>query len=343
MPIDARTLQFENLIIHRVPQKAAPGLPESQPTLSDAAAPQTAAVRAFFQRRVRDAIGGRGVEVEPDPAQETATVDAVRTALGDPEMLAATSRTIAVRLFNVQDRRNTEGILVVGAGHVSGMSCLAILKLEHEPGVRAEERRLDDGSLVFEVVLHEDLLLTPKTLLFKSAVFAVDGDGGLEAVAADMQTTGSIADFFLVNFLGCRLVVNPAVATERFYTASENWINGIDDAEKRARYEIALLAEMHSGEASINPDHFARTTFSVDEHQPYKETIQAVGLHWRPFRKDISDIESRIKRVSYGFRSGIKLVGAPEAVQEHVTIESLAGVNSRVTVEDEITKVKGSG
>ena len=162
MPIDARTLQFENLIIHRVPQKAAPGSPETEPTLSDAAAPQTPAVRAFFQRRVRDAIGGRGVEVEPDPAQETATVDAVRAVLADPEMLTANSRTIAARLFNVQDRRNTEGILVVGAGQVSGMSCLAILKLEHEPGVRAEERRLDDGSLVFEVVLHEGPVVDTK-------------------------------------------------------------------------------------------------------------------------------------------------------------------------------------
>ena len=37
------------------------------------------------------------------------------------------------------------------------------------------------------------------------------------------------ADFFLFSFLGCRLVVNPAVATERFYTASENWINAIDE------------------------------------------------------------------------------------------------------------------
>ena len=42
--MDFRTLQLENLIIHRVLQKAAPGQPEVRPTLSDAARRATVSV-----------------------------------------------------------------------------------------------------------------------------------------------------------------------------------------------------------------------------------------------------------------------------------------------------------
>jgi hypothetical protein len=341
--LDLRTLQLENLIIHRVPQKAAPGQPEVNPTLSDTADPQSDRVRAFFQRRIRDAIAKRGLAVEADPALDAGTIDAVRVALGDANEFAAQSRTIAQRLFNVQDRRNTEGILVIGVGVVGGSQTLVILKLEHEAGVRAEEVHLDDGSLTFRVVLHEDLLLTPKTLLFKAAVFAGD-DGSFEALAADMQTTGGIADFFLARFLGCRLLENPSVTTERFFYTSEQWIGQLPDAEKRARYEIALLAEMHSGQQTIDPNAFARRALAVDEHQPYKETLQAAGLRFTQFPKDTSSIESRIRRIAYDFASGIKVVGRPEAMREHVEVEEGDdGSGSVVTITDELTRVHASG
>jgi hypothetical protein len=224
-------IQLQTLIIHRVPKKAGQGAPATAPTLSDAPTPDRADGRAFFQRRVRAAVEDRGVEIQPDPARDRAASDAVEAIIDDATALTAQSRLLAERLFNVQDLRNPTGLLVVGRGTLGRRTSVALLKIEHDSGIRAEETRID-GQLTFEVVVHDDLLLTPNTQLFKGAVFARQGQK-LEALAADMQVRGGVADFFLADFLGFRQHETAAVLTERFLDISERWIADIPDPRSR--------------------------------------------------------------------------------------------------------------
>lgn len=187
-----RRLRLEQVIVHRVPSAADVG---SVPRFSDVPAPPSGSVTAYFEQRVSGVMGDQGVEIEPDDEAESATRDAILAILRDPARLAEQSRLIGQRLYNAQDRRNPEGIAVVGVGKIDDLPAVAVLKLEHERGVTAEERELANGQFMFELVVHDDLMLTERTVLFKCAVFKPnnDNDWRLEGVAADLQVRGVAA------------------------------------------------------------------------------------------------------------------------------------------------------
>jgi hypothetical protein len=336
--IDLSSFQLGSLIVHRIPQKLAGGGDSEKPTLSDVAGPQQNDVRAFFNRRIRTELRLRGHDIERDSEVPCAVPGAIERMLDDPDVLAPESRDVAQHLFAVQNANNSPGILVVGSGVSQGRPSVAILKLEHERGIRAEETR-ENGQLSFLIHVHDDLMLTDKTVLFKAAAFARKKDGSLVGIAADLQGQGGIAHFFLSKFLGCRLTQLPSVLTERFLEASEAWINSVPDPERLARYEIALVAHLQSSDQAVSPDRFARSSLNVDDHQPYKEAIVARGVPWVPFTKDTSAIANRLKRVAYNFQSGIKLIATPEVMDERVSIEQVSERRSRVTFEDELRKV----
>jgi hypothetical protein len=339
--LDLRALRLETLIIHRVPKKAEAGQPATAPTLSDQPTPDRADVRTFFQRRIRAAVEERGVEIEIDAARDRAASDAIAAIIDNGAALTPQSRILAERLFDVQDLRNPTGLLIVGRGSLGRRIAVALLKIEHDSGIRAEETRIN-GQLTFEVVVHDDLLLTPNTQLFKGAVFA-RADGEIEALAADLQVRGGVADFFLGDFLGFRMHETAAVLTERFLDVSESWIAGIPDPEKQARYEVAVLAQLQSAARSINVPQFADMNIDEDDHQSFRQAVRSGGLRWSTVAKDTAAIGGRIKRVAYNFASGIKIVGRPDAVNAHVQVENLEDRRARVTVEDELKQIRGGG
>jgi hypothetical protein len=343
--VKLQTLSFSNLIIHRIPKKPERTQPDSGPVFSDAADPQSAEVRVYFQRRLRGVMAERGLEIENDPALDARAIDAIAAVLADTKKLVPSSQSLAQLLYDAQDRRNPEGILVIALGELEGLPALGILKLEHERGITAEEETTADGR-VFKIVLHEDLMLTERTVVFKGAIFrrrSAKSDA-LVALASDMQVERNLASFFLEKFLGCRLVTNPAKATEDYFDAAESFIATVDDPEKRARYEMALLTQMHSAATTtVDPVKFARDTLTVNENQPFLDRLKDRGVSDRSFPKDTSAIEGRIKRLAYNFESGIKLIGKPEAMKQHVSVDKPQDGRSRVTIDDQIATVRARG
>lgn len=289
-------------------------------------------------------MGDQGAEIEPEEQAESATRDAALAILRDPNQLAPQSRIMGQRLFEAQDRRNPEGIVVIGVGTIDALPAVAVLKLEHERGVTAEERRLANGQLMFELVVHDDLMLTERTVLFKCAVLAPNNttDWNLEGVAADLQVRG-IADFFLTKFLGCRLVQQPDVLTEKFLEASERWIDSVDDAEKKTRYEIQLLAHLNNTQTTVDPRGFAQSAMPAAEQDDYLNFLHGRGVPRQRFRKDLERVRSRIKRVAYEYSSGIKLVARPEAMEQYVTVEEPATGPTRTIIEDDLKRTHGAG
>jgi hypothetical protein len=336
--IDLNSFRLDSLIVHRIPRKITGGGNGEEPVLSDVAGPQREDVKAFFTRRIRTELRLRGHDIERDPAMTCAVPGAIERMLDDPSLLTPESRDVALNLFAVQNANNSPGILVMGSGVNQGLPSVAILKLEHERGIRAEETR-KNGQLSFLIHVHDDLMLTDKTVLFKAAAFVRSGNS-LIGVAADLQGQGGIAHFFLSSFLGCKLTERPSVLTERFLEASEAWINSVPDSERQARYEVALVAHLQSSDQAVSPERFARASFDTDDYQPYKEEIKARGIPWVPFAKDTSAISNRLKRVAYNFQSGIKLIATPEVMVELVKIEQVSEHRSRVTFEDELRKVQ---
>jgi len=306
-------------------------------------------VFAFFRQRMSGVMANKGLPIEPDTALVSANPKAgdvllaVARLVEDPDELVRASREIGQRLYDAQDGRNPAGILVVARGEVDGQPCVGILKLEHERGVQAEEEHNDAGQLVFRVILHDDLLLTEKTAVFKGAIFRRRSarDATLVAEASDLQNKRELAGFFLTEFLGCRLVDDPPEATRKYLDAAERFLNTqVEDPEMHARYEGALLAQMNSAVTTIDPDRFARDHLDAAEHQPFLDHLKAAGAPTKPFPKDTGRVASRLKRVAYRFDSGIKLAGTPEAMDEHVEIAK-STYGTRVTVTDEIATMSG--
>lgn len=337
-----RRLQLEQVIVHRVPSAADVG---SVPRFSDVPAPPSGSVTAYFEQRVSGVMGDQGVEIEPDDEAESATRDAILAILRDPARLSEQSRLIGQRLYDAQDRRNPEGIAVVGVGAIDDLPAVAVLKLEHERGITAEERELANGQFMFELVVHDDLMLTERTVLFKCAVFKPNNDTEwrLEGVAADLQVRG-VAAFFLTKFLGCRLVEQPSVLTEKFLTASETWIAAIDDPEKKTSCEIQLLAHLNNNQLpNVDPRGYAQSTLTAAEQDDYLNFLAEHGVPRRRFPKDIEAIKGRIKRVAYEYASGIKLIARPQAMEDHVSFEQPQGGRTRTIIDDDLTKTHGAG
>jgi hypothetical protein len=343
------TLKLDDFVVHRIPERSDPD--DDGPVLSEAASPRDSHVFAFFRQRMSGVMASKGLPIEPDTALFSANSRAEEVLLAvarlveDPDELVAASREIGQRLYDAQDGRNPAGILVVARGEIDGQPCVGILKLEHERGVQAEEEHNAAGQLVFRVILHNDLLLTEKTAVFKGAIFRRRSarDTTMIAEASDLQNKRDLAGFFLTEFLGCRLVDDPPEATRKYFDAAESYLNTqVEDPEKLARYEGALLAQMNSAVTTVDPDRFARDNLDAAEHQAFLDHLKAAGAPTKAFSKDTERIKSRIKRVAYRFDSGIKLAGTPEAMDEHVEIDTSTD-GTRVIVTDEIATMSGGG
>jgi hypothetical protein len=337
-----RKLKLDQVIVHRIP---AANDPTAQPRYSDVPAPPSGSVTAYFEGRVTGVMGEQGIAIEPNDEAESATRDAISAILRDPQSLAEQSRLIGERLHQSQDGRNPPGIVVVGTGKIDADPAVAVLKLEHESGVTAEERQLDTGQFMFELVVHTDLMLTERTVLFKCAVFrpADTTSRALDGVAADLQVRG-VANFFLSKFLGCRLVQQPSVLTEEFLSATEAWIATVDDPEKKTRYEIQLLAHLNNNRLhDVDPRGYAQSALTAREQDDYMGFLQSRDAPRRRFPKDIEAIRGRIKRVAHEYESGIKLVAPPQAMTDHVRFEAQESGRTHTIIDDELTKTHAAG
>jgi hypothetical protein len=343
------TLSLKSVIVHQVPAKSDASA--TGPLLSEAPSPNNAPVFQFFRQRMSGVMANKGLPVEPDAARiaaepKVATVlTAAQAFIDDDKNLVTASQAIAQRLYDTQDGRNPAGILVVVRGEVDGLPCGGILKLEHERGVQAAPSTDANGKRIFDVILHNDLLLTQTTAVFKSAVFrhTSAADTTLLAEASDLQAERDLAGFFLTQFLGCKLQDDPPEATRKYFEAAEDFINtAVTDPEKRARYEGALLALMNSSTPTITPKRWARDNLDTADADPLLAHLKASGANTTSFPKDVAKIKGRIRRIAYGFESGIKLVGSPEAMDDHVAIDKTAPT-TKVTITDQISTMKGAG
>jgi hypothetical protein len=352
------TLKLKRFAMHRVPEGDVDGGPE----LSDVESPHDAEIDAFFRRKVTGAFGQQALAIEPLEEDDSEVDDgddangdgngdgdaatgagAAAAILADKGQFIPQSRELAKALYDAQDSRNPEGILVVAEGEIDGKPCIAILKLEHEEGVRADLTG-PAGQRAFNIQLLHDLLLTEKTRLFKAAVLRRKSTRSdkLIGIACDNQVD-DLADFFLEDFLGCQLVENSDVTTERFFEAAEEFINGVDESERQARYEMALLANLQSAAQKVNPRQFARDHFVADDHQPFIDHLQERGVPTREFVKDISLVEPRLKRIGYSFESGTKLIVPTDAWKKEVKVEKSHAGRAKVTIDDTIVGSRARG
>ncbi|MDP1711657.1 MAG: nucleoid-associated protein [Candidatus Nanopelagicaceae bacterium] len=385
------TLSLDELIIHRVPGRGDNNA--NGPVLSQGASPYDPNVFAFFRRRLSGVMSSKSLRIEPDPSRSEdfnslLVFSAVNEIITTATNFIASSQRIARHLWNIQDGRNSAGLLVIARGQIDGLPCVGILKLEHENGVQAEESHDANGNFVFKVILHNDLLLTDNTAVFKAVVlrqmsgveisavaqeaddFNIESDRDgtqanvniadpsfgdvsqevvselqLVAQASDLQSQRDVAGFFLQEFLGCRFFGDSPEKTRKYYESGEVFIDTkVTDPEKRVRYQIALLAQMNSNSLAIDPDQFVRENLELEDRQDFLNHLREQGVETTLFVKDTGRIKGRIKQVTMNFKSGIRLLGAPDALREHTQVDDGEGDRSvMITITDELLHVRGTG
>ena len=150
-----------------------------------------------------------------------------------------------------------------------------------------------------------------------------------------------VATFFLATFLGCQFKTNPEKATRDFALATETFINqDVTNDERRANYQIALLAKLQDQSLEIRPRDFANATIEPNERPRFLQRVTEQGLDPnQTFAKDTSRAHANGFKIV--FEHGMTLVGSREDLDQRVEIPEVAGTADGVVITDTLRRISG--
>lgn len=340
-------LVVDEAIFHLVPARRRKDPVPAQVQYSEAVCKLSEDVRGKIQANFRGVLASHGRPVVEEVEVKKSTLpDRVYEYLVEQRDLVSTSVDLAELLYDSQRGRggSSAGLLLVASARVAGERALLIVKLEQEGGFRAEEVQVD-GKRTFDMNFFANLLMTDNNKIYKAALFCVDGvpeDGPIEGWAADKQLGGKMAQFWLQAFLGCQQKEDPRRLTQKFHEAAVDWVDKrVDDPEKSVEYLMAVLVELRSNTATLDP-----TAFAADHLGDYKEQdsflayLASQDVPTSTFDKDIARVAPRLSELQIGFKSGISIVAPVRRVREDVKIDDHPDGTSTVTVRGQITSTR---
>jgi 37-kD nucleoid-associated bacterial protein len=339
------TFQIISAVVHDIPRGGSQG---ETVVLTDAPIALDDPLRAYFRRKIIQSIGLRGLDVVVDPDGAPCVRDSVAEILADESQLVAASQRVAEHLDAVQTGRNSAGLLTIILGEIDGQRCVSALKLEREQGLRFHIGTDDHGHRVVDLELLRELTLTDKTKVFKTSIFVVgdqpDAHSMQGRVADDQRGRDDgvgVAVFYLSTFLGCQLKTSPEKATLDFVKATESFFNGhVANAERRGRYQVALLSQMQDNNRDVRPRSFAETHLDVEDRAPFTAAIREAGIDPTvAFQKDTSLV--KIKGFRMVFESGMVLVGGSADLADRVTIRPDDAAQPGVDINDAVKRLGG--
>ncbi len=345
MPLfDLGQIRVEKLIVHEIPRHFVHAATPTSPVLSEVESALDQTVKNFFREKMAASLGSAAYEVEFDP-QTTSPLPAWITALlaPRPPSFVATSQEMANHLHQSQTGISPEGLLTVIRATVEGRRAIAILKLEKEEGTRVRRPNVQ-GHRTLSVDHARDLMLTGKTRVFKVGLFAPERSGEVEGLVCDKQKGygATVAYFFLERFLGCQLKELPEVTTKRFFEATERFINDdVLEPETKARYQVALAAELGGTRTTVSPQAFANTNLEPDDRTAFMNKVAEAGVTQPSFAKDNSLVRSHLQRIQWSFRSGVAVLASPDNVGREIQLKDLDDGRTRLEVTDQLKDLHG--
>ncbi len=356
-----QNLVVDKLIVHDVPKKFAKMFIKQNPDavaedviLSDTPTEFDAELTRFFHDKITSTIcSSSSFEIAIDITNESRVQKliveffdlGIRNGfpVNESETIRITQE-VAKELHVVQTAQNPGGILLFIPCHTSQTHALAILKVEREEGVRIQRDQNTSGQTTFNVQHIKDLMLTKKTKLFKIVLFHLDSANQVSGYLCDQQQgyyqNRDVADFFLKDFLGCKLKEEPHITTKKFFETTIQFINGSDiSSEQKTEVHTHLISELTNNSSTINPLDFAHRSLPADKIQSYMDKLVANKISPHTFSKDNKLIQDRIKKVQYEFESGIKILGEKDVVREKLTFHGTEDGKTRIEFIDALTKV----
>ena len=336
------SLRLTELVLHKVPAASVRDEVPPPVRLSNATIQMDEPQRLYFQQRLRADLAKDAREVVENTEHQQDVPTWVRAYLEEEDDdLVALSQRLAIKLREVQTGASSDGLVLVASAEWNGQRALMVAKVELVRGVRAEPEE-HDGVVNFTVSLLDDLVFGETSRVFKVGVFSNEdlADDRLLGWAIDRQKAGpELAGFFLHEYLGCEYAARPNVITKQYFEEAETWINNLDDDEKKAEYEVALLADMQSGRSEVKPRLFARDHIREEDRSDFLAALSPT-LNRQGFAKDTSMVP--IKRMKVATAKGVTVLSAPDLVGR--TDDSVVQVEqARVTIRDEVIDVGGHG
>ena len=224
------------------------------------------------------------------------------------------------------------------------------MKLDRETAVHIDQVS-EAGRTTYSLEHVRNLILSNRARVFKASVFASqDATGQLGEIqgrVSDNQrgfpSAPGVADFFLNTFLGCELIESPEVSTRSFFAAAEEFISEeVSDSEMKTRYETALIAEMNSERATVSPVAFAEDHLQLDDRNRFLSRLEESDLTTRVFVKDTNLIRNRLRRISYDFQSGVKVMAPLDTIEkELVGVMQMDDGRTHLQVRDNLKDLQG--
>jgi len=339
-PAHLATTVVRRVIFHDIPRKLRGA--EGKPTLSEIETPASSTQKAHLRIRLTRVLQSKSAyAITFNPKSPSLVPSQIRAFTGrdhDATEFVTMSRKLAEQLFAEQHGAISPGLLCVVDVTSKGQAGLVLMKLEREEGARLELTE-HSGKQTFAMSVLDNLVLTDGTRLFKTAMFVRIGKGEDDFLASACDTqinvisSDDLAKFWL-RYLGCSFTVEPRVATQRFYEASINFINDFvsDAVHKNDLYEH-LQSQLKSTKKNFSPKNFIEEYIHARYRKPFHEFLESSGIPLATFEKDLSDIDSRLRRQAYHTSRGAT-ISVPVEAAEVVDVGE-----AKITVNDKLVYV----
>jgi 37-kD nucleoid-associated bacterial protein len=338
---DLATAVIRHVIFHDVPQNSGDKGP--QPLLSDVETKVDASQKEHLRTKLTRVLNSTkaypvqflSTTASPVPKQ----VRQLTAATYSTDKFIAASREIANYLFEQHTKATSPGLLCVIDAVASNCRCIVLMKLERERGAQLELSGAA-GQKTFEMSVLNDLVLTDGTRLFKTAMFirSGDGDDDFRSSACDGQYNVVSADDlakFWMKFVGCGFLIEPRVATQRFFESTLTFINTtITEPTVKSDVYDHLQSQMKSKVKTFAPKTFIQEFIPQDYQELFREHLETNRISLSAFSKDVQDIESSLQRRAYRTTKG-GMISVPADVADIVEIRA-----KDILVKDTVAKVK---
>jgi hypothetical protein len=137
---------------------------------------------------------------------------------------------------------------------------------------------------------------------------------------------------FWRRYLGCDLEEAARVSTSKFFNATLEFVNSrVDDPEMRTVIYESLHSELRSATPTFSPLAFLANHVPVPVRHELSAFLEERHVTMANFPKDLQDIRSSIRRLTYISEAGVRVV-APEGREGLVTVaEEQIVVNDRLS------------
>jgi hypothetical protein len=334
---DLAKIKIRRIIFHDVPHNLRGG--STKPELADAETQMDQRREQILKDRLVTALGSNAAHLvkSAGPSVVQDEIEKYTAKTHSAALFIQMSRQLAEHLFAQQSGATSSGLLCVIDLTSDSRAGLALLKLERERGAELEWQTLAGGKRAIQMSVLENLVLTEGTKLFKSAIFIRQSKSEIIAKACDSQSLSSssidLAQFWL-RFLGCNLVEDPRISTQRWFDATVQYLNeNVTDPVGKSSLYGHLVSELNSNKATVSPKKFAIDYVSVSERDNYLEFLKSKNVANNQFRKDTTDISTKLARLAFYTSKGV-MISAP------AELESLVGIEAeQIVVRDHLQRV----